>query len=63
VRKSVWGARDMIYTLLVMGAWTALGVWYTHAYYGFSIRQGIYFAITSMSTGGLQVRQRTALLP
>jgi hypothetical protein len=45
----------MLYTLRVLGLWTALGVWYTHAYYGFSIRQGIYFAITSMSTGGLQV--------
>jgi hypothetical protein len=56
IRGFVWSIRDMLYTLLVLGLWAMFGVWYTVHYYGFSLRKGIYFAITSMSTGGLQVR-------
>jgi hypothetical protein len=41
--------------MLLLALWTALGMAYGILWYDFTVIQSLYFAISTMATGGLQV--------
>jgi hypothetical protein len=55
LRARLWEQHSVIFALVLSAVWIALGVGYTMQNQGFDLTTAVYFAITTMSTGGLEV--------